>query len=208
MAKRIFGSAWFWLSIVAAVVSFNVGRAVLSSLPKPPPVIGQVATFALTDQHGEPFGTADLRGKAWVANFIFTRCPTVCPTFTAKMASIQHRSRGLGDALHLVSFSVDPSYDTPARLLEYAKQHKASPRVWSFLTGPLDTIKATVVDGLKVAMGGNITDGNFEGIFHGSHFVLVDPEGRIRGYYESTDPEAIDRLLQDAGTVLNIELRS
>jgi len=211
LAQKIFGSGWTWTLIIAAVVIFNVGRGLRSTMPEPLPVLGQVPEFELTDHWGRPFGSKDLRGRAWVANFIFTRCPTVCPMFTAKMGRIQHRSRGLLNQLHLVSFSVDPDYDTPERLAEYARKHRASARAWSFLTGPLGDIEPVVIGGLKVAMGRGdpgahgLTEGDLGGIFHGSHFVLVDPQGRIRGYYDSNDADAVDRVLADAGQLLNQE---
>jgi len=201
---RIFGSWALWLSLALSVFAFNFVRALVTPIPEPLPVLGTLSSFALVDQHGESFGSEQLAGKAWVANFIFTRCPTVCPAFTAKMGEIQHRSRGLGDSFHLVSFSVDPKYDTPAVLQAYAKEHRASSGAWSFLTGSLESIKATVVEGLKIAMGNNSPDGNFAGIFHGSHFVLVDPKGQIRGYYDSNDADAVDRVLRDAGWLLNV----
>lgn len=203
-ARQFFGAPWPWLLVIAAVVLFNIIRAVTASLPPPLPLLGEVPAFSLTDQHGRAYGSDDLRGRAWVANFIFTRCPTVCPAFTRKMGRIQHRSRGLGNALHLVSFSVDPEFDTPERLAAYAHEHRASDRAWSFLTGPLDDIKAVVIDGLKTSMGNGDPQGNFEGIFHGSHFVLVDPAMQIRGYYDANDADSVERLLIDAGWLLNL----
>lgn len=203
--KRFFGSPYPWLAVVVAVMAFNISRAVTADVPAPLPELGTLPSFELTDQHGERFGSKQLAGKAWVANFIFTRCPTVCPLFTRKMSQVQHRSRGLGNAIHLVSFSVDPEYDTPERLAEYAHRHKASRRAWSFLTGPLDEIKAIVVKGLKMSMGNDDPEGNFAGIFHGSHFVLVGPRGKIRGYYDANDAGAVTRLLNDAGWLLNSE---
>jgi protein SCO1/2 len=199
---RVVSSLWFWLSLVFLVAGFNIARAVLRAPPAPLPVLGSVPMFSLLDQSGAAFGSADLQGKAWVANFIFTRCPTVCPAFSAKMAQIQHRSRGLGDALRLISFSVDPEYDSPAVLHDYARQYKAR-SIWHFLTGALDPIKQVVTDGLKIAMGNDDVEGNFAGIFHGSHFVLVDGRGQIRGYYDASDEGAVDRVLAALGQLAN-----
>lgn len=201
-AQRFFGSPIPWVVAVALMMSVSIGRAMLIELPEPLPVLGTLPQFELTDQHGRRYGTNDLRGKAWVANFIFTRCPTVCPAFTAKMASIQHRARALGNAFHLVSFSVDPEHDTPQRLAEFAKGYRVNPRAWSFVTGPIDDVKKIVIEGLKVAMGNEDPQGNFEGIFHGSHFVLIDPLGQIRGYYDSSDVAAVDNVLNDVGWLL------
>jgi protein SCO1/2 len=121
------------------------------------------------------------------------------------MFQFQHRGRGLGQAFHLVSFSVDPTYDTPQVLLDYAKKNRVSPRAWTFLTGDPEQIKRTVVDGLKVAMGrdADAPEDDLNAIFHGTHFVLVDPQMQIRGYYDSNDDDSINRLLRDAGMLAN-----
>jgi protein SCO1/2 len=139
----------------------------------------------------------------WVAGFIFTRCPTICPAITARMAKIQHRARGIEPAFRLVSFSVDPAYDTPARLDAYARKAKASPRMWRFVTGELGAVKAVVENGLKIAIGTPAGDNDFASLFHGTHFVLVDQQLRIRGYYDSSAPDVEDRLLHDATMLVN-----
>jgi protein SCO1 len=193
----------FW----ALVVGVGLAIPVLGQVRRTPapalPVLGTLPEFRLIDQEGNPFGTAELRGYVWVAGFIFTRCPTICPALTARMGKIQHRARGIEEGFRLVSFSVDPAYDTPARLAAYAREHRASPRMWKMLTGPLETMKGTVEDGLKIAMGAPAGEQDFASIFHGTHFVLVDSELRIRGYYDSTAADVEDRLLQDATMLIN-----
>jgi protein SCO1 len=139
----------------------------------------------------------------WVAGFIFTRCPTICPAITTRMAKIQHRARGIEPGFRLVSFSVDPAYDTPARLDDFARRFKASPRMWKMLTGPLESMKTTVEEGLKIAMGQPQGENDFASLFHGTHFVLVDQQLRIRGYYDSKAEDVEDRLLQDAAMLIN-----
>jgi protein SCO1/2 len=120
---------------------------------EPPPILGALPHFTLTDHNGRPFGSEQLHGKVWVANFIFTRCPTICPAFTAKMVQVQKKSGSFGPNWHLVSFSVDPDYDNPARLRAFAQRHRANLDNWSFLTGELETIRTVVVDNFKIAMG-------------------------------------------------------
>ena len=201
------GRPLFWLAFVVIIMGFMVVRTMTLPLPPPLPILATVPEFSLTDQSGKPFGSGDLIGRVWVADFVFTRCPTVCPLLTDKMAALQHRARNLGDAFRLVSFSVDPAYDTPAVLAAYASAHKASPRMWEFLTGTPEAVKKTVVEGMKVAMGRDSTGpadpAEFGTIFHGTHFVLVDQVLRIRGYYDSSDPEAIETLVRDIGMVAN-----
>ena len=92
-------------------------------MPPPLPVLGEVPAFRLTSQDGRPYGSEELRGKVWVANFIFTSCTSSCPRLTSKMAIVQRRIRNTDESVHLVSFSVDPDNDTPARLAAYAEQY-------------------------------------------------------------------------------------
>ena len=202
--SRLVARPLFWLAVLAVPAAWPIVWSLATPVPPKLPVLATLPAFRLTDQAGRPFGSEELEGRAWVASFIFTRCDTICPAITARMARIQDRTRNLGTAFHLVSFSVDPEFDTPERLEAYARAHRASPRLWSFLTGPEAAVKEAVVGGLKVALGRERSeDGRFEGIFHGSHLVLVDQRGRVRGYYDSDDADAVDRVVRDAGLLAN-----
>jgi protein SCO1/2 len=204
LVGRLVARPLFWILLLALPASWPLIWSLKTPVPPKLPVLAVLPAFELTDQGGRPFGSKDLEGRAWVASFIFTRCETICPAITAKMGRIQDRTRNLGSAFRLVSFSVDPEFDTPARLDAYARAHHASPRLWTFLTGPETELKAAVVDGLKIAVGRERSqDGRFEGLFHGSHLVLVDQRGRVRGYYDSDDPEVVDQVVRDAGLLAN-----
>jgi protein SCO1/2 len=168
----------------------------------PLPVLGSVGSFALTNQAGKPVTEGSLRGRVWAAAFMFTRCPTVCPRITRRMRELQQAAVKAEVKLELVSFSVDPEHDTPAVLSAYAKEYGADLATWSFLTGDLEVVRKASVDGFKLALDGKATPGaEHFGILHGSHLVLVDQELRIRGYYRTSDDEALERLLKDAPTV-------
>jgi protein SCO1/2 len=201
---RLVGRPLFWVVVVLGMAAWPVASSLRTRMPPPLPVLAQLPPFQLVDQAGRPFGTRDLEGRVWVASFIFTRCATICPAITAQMARIQGRTRELAPDFHLVSFSVDPGYDTPERLADYARAHRASPRQWSFLTGPEKAVQQAVVDGLKVSMGREAApDGGPGAIFHGSHLVLVDRQGRVRGYYDSEDEKAVEHVVRDAGLLVN-----
>jgi protein SCO1/2 len=204
VASRLVARPSFWLALLAIPAAWPVIWSLKTPVPPKLPVLASIPAFRLTDQAGRPFGTTELEGKAWVASFIFTRCATICPAITAKMARIQDRTRNLGAAFHLVSFSVDPEFDTPERLAAYARAHRASPRLWSFLTGPDAEVKQAVVSGLKIAVGREKSDdGRLDGIFHGSHLVLVDQRGRVRRYYDSDDRDVVEQVVRDAGLLAN-----
>lgn len=189
-----------WLGVAVMALGMTVlSLGFLRARSEPLPRLGSLPDFSFTREDGSTWGSAQLRGHPFVANFIFTRCPTVCPAFTRKMARVQKDTDTFGPGLQLVSFSVDPTYDTPERLAEYARKHGANPARWSFLTGDYARIKDTVVSSFKISMGRESMDeADVLGIFHGNHFVLVDGAGEIRGYYESVDDEAVERLLRDA----------
>jgi len=173
-------------------------------VPSPPPILSTLPPFELTDQNGRDFGSKDLEGRVWVASFIFTRCVTVCPAITEKMARIHSRMRNLAPAFHLVSFSADPEYDTPARLDAYAKSYRASPRLWSFLTGSPAAVRELAAQGLKMSFGRERSDdGRFEGLYHDTHILLVDGRGRVRRYYDSERDGVIDEIVRDAALLVN-----
>ena len=160
--------------------------------------LGHVPSFSLTDQLNRKVSDQDLRGSVWVANFVFTRCPSVCPMLTAKFQALQTKLGKL-PGVRYVSISVDPEYDTPQVLAEYAQRFSADATRWQFLTGPLKDIEKTVVNGFKIHMGKaepSANDPTLIEIMHGEHFVLVDREGVIRGYYRA-DNEGLRTLEND-----------
>jgi protein SCO1 len=166
------------------------------------PSLGSVGSFSLTDQAGRPCTSQTLRGKVWAAAFMFTRCPTVCPRITRRMRELQQAAAKAGSKLELVSFSVDPEHDTPEVLSAYAKQYEAELSTWRFLTGDLEVVRKTSEQGFKLALDGKATPGaEHFGLFHGSHLVLVDGAGTIRGYYRTSEDEQMAQLLKDAASL-------
>jgi protein SCO1/2 len=161
--------------------------------------LGQIPTFTFTDQDGRAFGTANLRGKVSVAAFMFTRCPTICPRITAVMRELQVKAQKDGIPVHWVSFSVDPENDTAPVLEAYARERQLDLSTWSFVTGDTAQIRAVAEEGFKIAAEGKAeANADHYGISHGSHLVLVDQQGQIRGYYRTLDDDAQRRLLADA----------
>lgn len=163
------------------------------------PELSALGEFELTNQAGERVTRETFAGQVWVAAFMFTRCPTVCPEITRRMKRVQDQAKERGLPLKLVSFSVDPEHDTPEVLARYAGEYGADLASWSFLTGEYETIARTAEQGFKVGLSGR-ADPNAEhmGITHGSHLVLVDKRGTIRGYYRTREDSELQRLLADA----------
>jgi cytochrome oxidase Cu insertion factor (SCO1/SenC/PrrC family) len=174
--------------IVAAVVwrGRNAGVIFL-------PVLFDAPPFSLIDQNGRPVTDQTLRGHPYVAAFIFTSCAGPCPMMSAHMARLQ--TTIAAPQVKLVSFTVDPERDTPQVLNQYAERFKADESRWFFLTGPKQTVMETI-RGFKLTAE-PAADGSGE-ILHDTRFLLVDPQGRIRGIYSSNDPAEMGRLPGDA----------
>jgi protein SCO1/2 len=168
-----------------------------------PPELHTLPAFSAQDQAGRPFLLSDLDETVWIANFVFTDCPSVCPMLTTQMANLQSRLAESAPRLRYVSISVDPVRDTPAVLAAYAARHSADLTRWRFLTlGDHAATTRLLMTGFRVRMGDRETQpGGGYDIMHASHFVLVDGEQRVRGYYR-TDAEGLANLEQDALALL------
>jgi protein SCO1/2 len=180
------------------------------------PVYGTVPEFALIERSGRPVRRGDLHGKVWIAGFIFTHCPDECPLMTAEMARLQADFAAAAD-LRLVSITVDPERDTPTVLSQYAAQFQADPQRWLFLTGDKRAIHQLAKEGFR--LGISAPAGGSQGallgpsrawadhsrgsdIGHSARLVLVDRQARIRGYYDSRDGLALQRLRRHAQSLL------
>jgi len=160
--------------------------------------IAKVPEFELVDQTGKPYGLADLKGRIWVAGFIFTRCKGPCPEISSRMAELNKKIERAGKGVELVSFSVDPEFDQPDVLAAYSAKLGADPARWKFLTGSKEDIEAIVVKGLLQPLAKE-PDGTPA---HSTRIVLVDREGRLRGYQDGLDPESVQKLLMDIGDLM------
>jgi protein SCO1/2 len=179
-------ASWFWIAFGLSVVAL-VGCTASAGLPS----YGLVPDFELTDQSNQPFLSANaLRGKVWIADFIYTNCAGPCPRMSAQMHKVATELADIKD-LRLVSFTVDPARDTPEVLAKYAERYQAQPGVWYFLTGPQATLHNLA---RNVFTLGDV-NGDLE---HSTRFVLVDRQSRVRGHYLTSDEDAIPRLIADA----------
>lgn len=160
------------------------------------PVYGRVPEFSLTDSNGKTVTMADLRGKVWIADFIFTSCAGTCPLMTGRMRKLQDT---LPAEIRLISITVDPTRDTPAVLSSYAKSAGADVNRWSFLTGERQALYDLSIKGFKLPVD-DAAGSETEPITHSSRFALVDKQGQIRGYYSGTEEDDFKRLVTDART--------
>jgi len=175
------------------------------SQPEPLPEYGQTPDFELTERSGRTVSSAELAGKVWVADFIFTSCAGPCPLMSTHMSALQRATEDLD--IQLVSFTVDPETDTPEVLAEYANRYKADPERWLFLTGAKQALYDMIRKGFLLAVDdGSLTEGGKPGpglITHSVNFVLVDREGRIRGFYSGDAANVVDEILPDLERLLD-----
>lgn len=184
--------SWRWIvrSTVSVVALALAGCTAHADLP----TLGAVSDFNLTDQTGASFaGESMLNGHVWVADFMFTNCPGPCPRMSSQMHEVQ--TALAGQDVKLVSMTVDPDRDTPQELAKYAAYYSAKPGVWYFLTGPREILDHLGNDVFKL----NHVDGSFD---HSTRFVLVDRKLQIRGYYLTSESDAITRVIADAKALL------
>jgi protein SCO1 len=187
---------WFWtarvssLAVAIGAIVTAGGCAKRASLPS----LGGVPEFTLTDQTGAEFVSAPmLAGRVWVADFFFTTCPGPCPRMSSQMHQLQTALAAQG--IRLVSMTVDPDHDTPPVLAEYSKHFEAQAGVWFFLTGPREALNRLDRDVFKLGQ----VDGSLD---HSTRFILVDRKSQVRGYYLTSEADAIARLIADAKSLL------
>jgi len=162
------------------------------TLGKPLPVRGQIQDFRLTNQFGQAVTLADLQGRVWVADIIFTRCAGPCPRMTRQMKEIQQALPAISQA-RLVTLTTDADFDTPPVLKAYAEKFGADTNRWVFLTGDKRQIANLAIDSLKLTAIEKKPEERQapEDLFvHSTIFVVVDKLGRLRGVFE-TDGEGV-----------------
>jgi len=182
-----------WLIVFALLVgAFGCGTR-----PAPLPILGTIPNFELTAETGEPFQGKSLAGQVWVADFIFTSCQGPCPRMSGLMRVIQKELAGV-QGVTLVSFTVDPDRDTPEVLAAYGKRYQAEPGRWRFLTGAKEALHRLSRDAFRL---GDV-DG---GLNHSTRFVVVDRQGRIRGYYGTAEDGNWKQVVPDVRRLLEEE---
>lgn len=171
--------------------------------------IGEVPGFEFTNQDGEHISNSFYEDKVWVVEFFFTTCPTICPKMNANMVKIQDQYYGNFD-FGIASFSINPKYDTPEILKEYAKSHGATLKNWQFLTGDQKVIYELANTGFTLFAGeNNEAEGGFE---HSGMFALIDKEGNIRSrldefgnpiaFYDGLDSIGVQMIKEDIAILL------
>jgi protein SCO1 len=211
--RRIQWPVWGGLALVGLTVVMlaALGGKSLSPPVKPLPVIGPIGDFTLTNQNGRAVSLADLRGKVWVADIIFTRCAGPCPKMTRQMKELQDALPPVGE-VKLVTLTTDPDFDTPLVLKAYAERFRADGNRWSFLTGPKQEIAKLAIDSLKltaIEKKPEERESPQDLFVHSTIFVVADKQARLRGVFETggdgVDPRAVQTQILAAVNQLERE---
>ena len=196
----VLGGAYRHLPLDPVAATFASGAVVSDSLPD----------FTLTNQDGQTITKSSLLGHTWIADIIFTRCAGPCPKITRQMSELQRAFAG-DDRVRLLTLTTDPVYDTTARLMRYGERFGAQAARWWFLTGTKAQIHRLAVEGLKLAALETEPADRQAGadlFIHSTQFVLIDPEGRVRGYFDGTAPEVTDQVRQALKTLIHAANRA
>ncbi len=162
------------------------------SAGSPPPVYGELeGVYTFHDQNGRDFQTATMTGQVWLVNFFFTSCQGPCPLLTAQIAGVMAKET----SVHALSITTDPETDTQTVLQDYAKKFKADPNRWVFATADRAEMVSFGQSVLKLPVGESPDA-------HSPRIVLIDKQGKIRGWYDSQDPKVRDNILKDLKTIL------
>ena len=210
--KFVWGILILVIAVIAATFIFSRLRS-----NAPLPVIGLISDFKLPDQDGRARTLADLKGKVWVADVVFTRCPGPCAAMTRHMAELQ-AALPAGDAVRLVTLTSDPEFDTSEVLKKYGQHFGADNSRWWFLTGPKPEIRRLEISDFKFVVAekdAKERESDDDLFIHSTWFVLVDKQGRVRGWtddagsihacYESTEDTARAELVRSVGRLLHEE---
>jgi protein SCO1/2 len=168
----------------------------------------KIGQFEFLDQTGNTFQSSQLNGKVYVAEYFFTTCGTICPIMNAQMQRVQEAMKNERN-FAILSFTVDPEVDTVEQLNRYATAHNANPTQWHFLTGEKKNLYRLARRSFFVLKPAEVKNQGDVGsdFIHTNHFVLVDQQARIRGYYDGTNPKEVNALIHDAKRLL-IEKRN
>jgi protein SCO1/2 len=187
-------SRWIGLGAAILVAVVILHKSQTPTVTVKLPVHAQVKNFDFTDHDGKPFTARSFAGKVWVIDFFFTSCQGPCPLLTQNMLTL-HKALMDEDDFCQLSVTVDPKRDSIERLRSYAQEHEIDTGRWRFLRSDLKSTIAVLKDVFELPAG---EDPNM----HTTRFVLIDQQGRIRGYYQGADRASLVALKRDVRALL------
>lgn len=199
------------LILLACVVSLSVSACLTDSKPKVLPILGnrdvaangdtiypQIPDFQFVDQDSQVVNNATFAGKAYVVDFFFIHCPTICPKVKANGLRIYQKFKD-DDRVLMLSHSIDTKNDTVAALRRHAQKLAIDSKKWHLVTGDHDAIYAIADDYFSVAKEDPTSPGGFD---HSGRLILVDKNRHVRAFCDGTDAEDVDRFMKDISLLL------
>lgn len=159
-----------------------------------------IPAYRFTDQAGKKFGSEDLKGKVYVAEFFFTSCPSICPVMAKNLQKVQEAYKTRED-VHIVSITLDPETDSVAQLAKYAAENQVSPDKWHLLTGPKEDIYNLINEKGFLLLKPEPNEDPYQ-FKHTEMLTLVDKEGHIRGQYDGTNEKEVEKLIDEIRVLL------
>lgn len=161
-----------------------------------------VPEFEYLNQDSVMIKSEDLKGKIWITDFFFTRCPSICPPMTSNMKRLNENTKDLDEHVQFFSFSIDPDRDNPSTLRNYISSYSIHDDNWYFFTGDEEETHLLAKEFFNGAERNDEIAGGFG---HTSYFAIVDTEGLVRGIYDGTNTDQVDQLEKDLRKLLKYE---
>ncbi len=162
-------------------------------------VFTAIPDFRFTNQDNKIITEKDYEGKVYLADFFFTTCPSICPKMTNTLTLVQEKLKGVPQ-FAILSHSIDPEFDTPAKLKAYAEKNNANTQMWNFVTGDRDSIYDLCENYyMAYAKADSLAEG---GYVHSGFLILIDKHKYVRAAYDGTRPELVDSIAADVKLLL------
>jgi protein SCO1/2 len=214
MIRAVFVLLFSWIVIVSCteqkkirvlpiVGNYDIEYDTIDGKEVADTIYPKIPYFSYLNQDSIQVTSSTMKGKVWIADFFFTSCPTICPKMTSQMKRLAILTKDLEKQIQFISFSINPTYDTPYRLKAYRKHYGINAKNWQFLTGNEEATHDLGVNYFQVFANKDIESAG--GYAHSPAFVLVDKEGYVRGVYIGTDTKQVDLLHKDVRKLLTYE---
>jgi protein SCO1/2 len=201
--KKIFKNPFVW-AFFLGIASLHLIKELATMRRSAPPPMVNVGEWNLINDDGDTFGSKELGGKIYIADYFFTSCPSICPKLTNAMKEVKKRFKGREDQVQFVSITVDPTTDTPKVLKKFRAENNLDDQSWHLLTGSKKQIYNVVVEKMRVHMGEKKDVAGAPGVYdipHMAHLALFDQNGDLRGLFK-TENHQLAALVRAANFLL------
>ena len=191
------------IRVLPIVGNFDIVYSMIDGKEVSDTIFPKMVDFSYLNQDSILIKSTDMKGKIWIADFMFTSCPTICPKMTEQMKRLSGMTKDLSDHIQFMSFSINPKHDSPSQLKKYIEAHKITSSNWYFFTGNETKTHDLGINNFQIFAGQDASAAG--GYAHTAAFALVDKEGYVRGVYMGTDTKEVNKLEKDIRKLLKYE---